>query len=133
MDWLTDNPDRFHLEVSLLKQVYPEVNLVKQHGRLRARMKIKWRRTVYSGELVFPRDYPFGEIQAYVLDPRIRNSPHRYSSKELCLSHDNVTPETLAIHVADWLVEWIAAFEQWKRTGTWPDRVRKSNRRRGRP
>jgi len=132
MDWLHDDRERLSLEVNTLKRVYPEAQLVKKDGLLRARVKIKAGKTIYHTELVFPRDYAFGEIDAFIRKPRIVNSPHRYGDKSLCLSHGDVTPETLAIHVLDWVVEWCVAYEKYKRTGMWPARVRKSNTRKGR-
>ena len=132
MNWVDDNPQRLSLEVNTLKQVYPEVELLKLKGLLRARVKIKAGKTIYHTELVFPKDYPFGRIDAFIRKPRIAQAPHRYGDKSLCLSHGDVTSETLAVQVTDWVIEWCVAREEYKRTGVWPDRVRKNNKRKGR-
>jgi hypothetical protein len=132
MDWLVDDKERLSLEVNTLKRVYPEVELVKLDGLLRARVKIRSGKTVYHTELVFPQSYPFGEIDVFIRKPHISSSPHRYADKSLCLSHGDIDTETLAVQVMDWVIEWCVAYERYKRTGKWPARVRKSNKRKGR-
>lgn len=83
--------------------------------------------------LFFPESYPFGEINVFIRKPRIPSStPHLFGDKSLCLSHGDITTETLSAQIVDWTVEWCVAYKKFKRTGRWPARVRKSKKRKGR-
>ena len=86
-----------------------------------------------NSHTVFPESYPFGEINVFIRKPRIPSStPHLFGDKSLCLSHGDITTETLSAQIVDWTVEWCVAYKKFKRTGRWPARVRKSKKRKGR-
>lgn len=128
-----DNPQRFKEERQLLRRVYPECKFVKLEGQLRVRAIITHSGTHYEAELVYPRNFPWDPIRAYIRDPIISDAPHLWGNDELCLDHgEHITPQTTGVQIMDWVIEWVNAYERYQRTGDWPDRVRKNLKRKGR-
>lgn len=75
---------------------------------------------------VYPSDYPFGEIYAYILEPFLPATDHRFEDGHLCLyGHEGKgegfeSGKTTALTVVAWTSAWLHAYEIWRITGTWP-------------
>jgi len=92
-------------------------------GRLRTRGA-----NVYTVAVSVPRNYPFGELKAFVIDPFISATEHRFNDGRLCLygGHGGGAGEkyeagrTGPVSVIAWTAAWLHAYESWKKTGKWP-------------
>ena len=80
----------------------------------------------YLVATAYPTDYPFGEIKAYVLDPYIPATEHRFQDGHLCLyDHEGKGgafegSKSTAITIVAWTAAWLHAYEIWCKTGKWP-------------
>lgn len=80
----------------------------------------------YTIVVVYPKDYPFGEIRAYVESPYIPATDHRFQDGRLCLyGHEGKGEgyekgKTSAVTVVAWVAAWLHAYEIWSLTGQWP-------------
>jgi hypothetical protein len=80
----------------------------------------------YLVAVVYPKDYPFGEIRAYVLEPYIPATEHRFKDGHLCLyDHDGKggrfeSAKSTAVTVIAWTAAWLHAYEIWQQNGKWP-------------
>ena len=120
MSWYIRDPGRFELEKRLLRQFHPDVKLVKKKGLLRIHKHVRGSKATYVGELIYPKRFPYSEIEPYLLSPKIRRSPHEFSDGQLCLHHsEDVGPETTGKVFCDWFVQWVRHYEKWLRTGHW--------------
>lgn len=89
----------------------------------------------YSVAVVYPPNYPAaGEIRAYVAELAKHDDyiPHMYTDGHLCLySNDHggggegVGSETTAVTVVAWAAAWLNAYEVYKRSGSWPEKMRR--------
>lgn len=83
-------------------------------------------RRSYLIAVVYPKDYPFGEIKAYVLEPYLPTTEHRFKDGHLCLyDHDGKgggfeSEKSTAVTVIAWTAAWLHAYEIWQKTGKWP-------------
>lgn len=69
---------------------------------------------------VFPASYPSGRIKVYAPDERFpSNTPHIYpgSGFELCLDHNDFTPDDTLSTVLGWTLQWIALYDNFLATG----------------
>lgn len=89
--------------------------------------KIKtYSQTNYVVAIVYPKDYPFSEPRAYVLQPFIPATEHRFKDGHLCLyEHEGrgqgfESGKTTAVTVVGWTSAWLHAYEIWRKTGNWP-------------
>ncbi len=85
--------------------------------------------TEYSLAVVYPPNYPHGEIKAFVVELMNEATPHKYYDGHLCLySNDHggggegLGQETTAATITAWAAAWLNAWEVYKRSGTWPGR-----------
>lgn len=85
--------------------------------------------TEYSVAVVYPANYPYGQIRAFVRELQGVSTPHRYIDGHLCLySNDHggggegIGLETTAATIVGWAAAWLNAWEVFKRTGNWPGR-----------
>lgn len=87
--------------------------------------------SVYNVAVVYPKNYPYGEIRAYVMEfLKKKSKKHMYMDGHLCLysnDHDGqrsqgVGKETTAPTVVAWAAAWLNAWEVHARTGRWPGR-----------
>lgn len=81
----------------------------------------------YSLAVVYPKNYPHGEILAFVKELMNISTPHRYRDGYLCLYSNNhggggegYAIETTAVAIVAWAAAWLNAYEVWKRTQEWP-------------
>jgi len=120
MKWYEKDPARFVLEKMLLSQFHPDIKLVKEKGLLHIHKTVRGQNGLYKGKLTYPRNFPYQTIRPYVMSPKIRKSPHRFSSGMLCLHEpDDVGPQTTGKVFCDWFVQWIHSYERWLKTGKW--------------
>ncbi|HPG57895.1 MAG TPA: hypothetical protein PKW98_08750 [Candidatus Wallbacteria bacterium] len=83
---------------------------------------------LYTVALCVPRDYPFGELRAFVIDPYISSTEHRFNDGHLCLygghgggvGQKYESGRTGPVAVIAWTAAWLHAYESWKKTGVWP-------------
>ena len=87
--------------------------------------------TTYSGvdylvAAVYPKDYPFGEIRTYILDPYLPTTEHRFQEGHLCLyDHQGKgqgfeSGKSTVVTVIAWTAAWLHAYEIWQKSGSWP-------------
>ena len=92
-------------------------------GKLRTRSA-----NLYTIVISVPRNYPFGELRAFVIEPFIPATEHRFNDGHLCLygGHGGETGakyetgRTSPVSVIAWSAAWLHAYESWKKTGKWP-------------
>ncbi len=86
---------------------------------------------VFNVAVVYPENYPYGEIKAFVMEfMKEKSSKHMYMDGHLCLysnTHDGgksqgVGMETTAPTIVAWTAAWLNAWEVYSRTGRWPGR-----------
>lgn len=83
---------------------------------------------IYTVAIAIPRNYPFGEVKAFVIDPCISVTEHRFNDGHLCLygGHGGESGQkyesgrTGPVTVIAWTAAWLHAYECWKKTGKWP-------------
>jgi hypothetical protein len=83
--------------------------------------------TEYGVAVVYPKNYPHGQIKAFVTELMEVSTKHKYTDGHLCLySNDHggggegIGAETTASTVIGWAAAWLNAYEIDKRTGRWP-------------
>ena len=128
------------LETRAMRSSFPAFELrrtqepLRQHGWLVAEVgSIFWTGALktHSGRsyliaMVYPKDYPFGEMKAYVLEPYLPTTEHRFKDGHLCLyDHGGKgggfeREKTTAVTVIAWTAAWLHAYEIWQKTGNWP-------------
>lgn len=128
------------LETRAMKTSFPHFELrraqepLRQHGWLVAdKGGLFWTGSVkthsqrsYLVTVVYPHDYPFGEIKSYVLEPYIPATEHRFKDGHLCLyDHDGKGgrfegSKSTAVTIIAWTAAWLHAYEIWQHTGKWP-------------
>ena len=135
------NPDfqkRLMNESSLMERRFPQFAFFQGDGSysFAPRGTFFWGGTLttnfgteYSLAVVYPPNYPHGQIKAYVNELRGVSTPHKYVDGHLCLySNDHggggegVGDETTAATITAWAAAWLNAWEVYKRSGTWPGR-----------
>ncbi|MGC9454942.1 MAG: hypothetical protein ACP5HU_08750 [Phycisphaerae bacterium] len=122
MAWDKKRPERFALEKRLLGQFHPGVKLIKKGGKWRIIKRYQGRKGTYEAELVYPRNFPYGQVKAYLIRPRAkRSAPHYFAnSRWLCLNEpEDVGVETTGKVYVDWFVKWVKKYERWLETGRW--------------
>lgn len=143
------NDDRSHqalfnkqlaLESRAMRASFPEFELrraeepLRRHGWLVAdKGRLFWTGALkthsqrsYLVAVVYPLDYPFGESWAYILDPYLPTTEHRFKDGHLCL-YDHTGKggrfegeKSTAVTVVAWTAAWLHAYEIWQKTGKWP-------------
>jgi hypothetical protein len=88
--------------------------------------------TEYSVAVVYPRNYPHGDVKAFVRELMDVPTPHKYVDGRLCLySNDHggggegIGAETTASTIVAWVAAWLNAWEVYQRSGEkkiWPGR-----------
>lgn len=141
--WYQRLPGRLQQEVDLMARKFPKfvlqvaeeprqfngqtvVRAGEAHwiGRLRTHAG-----NIYAVVITYPDGYPNEQARAFVVQPHIPASPHRYGDGHLCLySNDHggggqgFTAEvTTAVTYVGWVSAWLHAYEIWARKGVWPE------------
>jgi hypothetical protein len=85
--------------------------------------------TEYSVAVVYPPNYPHGQLRAFVNELMTVSTPHKYMDGHLCLySNDHggggegIGSETTASTIVAWTAAWLNAWEVFQRNGVWPGR-----------
>jgi len=145
--WYERLPERIRQEAELMGQRFPQFVLQKAEeacdyhgwtvanpgqlfwiGRLRVHSG-----TIYGAAVTYPDGYPHEQPRAFVIDPYIPATKHRYGDGHLCLySNDHggagegFTPEvTTAVTFVAWVAAWLHAYEIYRAEGTWPEAIPK--------
>lgn len=69
----------------------------------------------------FPYTYGDGNrVNVYLPDEELpSDTPHVYSDSEICIDHNDFTPETDIIDVLGWTIQWLVLYEDFLKTGRW--------------
>lgn len=119
-----------------MQQKFPQFKLFEGDGQLRyiPRGAAFWGGQLknnfgveYSVAIVYPLNFPQGQIKAYVTELMGVSTPHKYVDGHLCLySNDHggegegTGAETTAVTVVAWAAAWLNAWGVYQHTGTWP-------------
>ncbi len=122
-------------EIPAMKKIFPQFNLCEGDGSFdfTPRGSLFWGGmlktnfdTEYSVAVVYPDNYPHGQIHAFVKELIGVSTPHRYVDGHLCLysndhggGGDGTGRETTAVTIVAWTATWLNAYEVYKRTGSW--------------
>lgn len=141
-NWFDKPPIRSRLETEcrLMEKKHPQFRLMEGDKRYpfagkgtlfwAGRLRTNFGNT-FNVAVVYPTNYPYGEIKAYVMEFMAQKSPkHMYQDGHLCLysnNHDGgksqgIGMETTAPTVIAWTAAWLNAWEVHSRTGIWPGR-----------
>jgi hypothetical protein len=74
----------------------------------------------YRVLVAYPDRFPYEAPKAFILEPEIPHSPHRWSDGSLCLFDPNdrsVTSEITAAKILGWTGLWIFCQEHWEAAG----------------
>ena len=85
--------------------------------------------TEYSVAVVYPRNYPYGQIKSFVRELMTVPTPHKYVDGHLCLYYNDhggggegIGTETTASTIVGWTAAWLNAWEVFQHKGIWPGR-----------
>ena len=113
---------RLEAEVHAMQIQFPQARLAFLPGET-----LVWEvpvRTLTGGRyhvaIKYPRSFPIGEPEVYVLSSRLAHSPHQFSDGRLCLGHA-FARETSALTTAAWATAWLSAYEVYQQTNVWPE------------
>lgn len=125
-------------ESKLMSKLFPQFKLFQSDGsyNFAPRGSFFWGGTLktnfnneYSLAVVYPPNYPYGQIKAFVRELMNVETPHKYMDGHLCLySNDHggggegVGRETTAATITAWSAAWLNAWEVYQRSGEWPGR-----------
>ena len=135
MQWYERDKKRLKIEITAVKDRYPQFELIKlRDGRLAWRGWLRTRRAAdtygrrYGVLVVYPSNYPVDAPRVYVEGiSGIESTPHMFSDGSLCLFYPNDPrqwnpQQSTAVVAISWTAAWLHAYEVWKRTGRWPGR-----------
>lgn len=106
-----------------------EVAVPRRRGK-KPQVQIEWEPQVWQFRIEYPEEYPTRAPKIYVQEPGLAfSTPHRLPGGALCLFSPldgreyGWNPNTgTAATIALWATEWVRAYLNWKKTGTWPGR-----------
>lgn len=124
MKWYKQRQERRKAEIVAIKTIYPKARILIHKGHFVVFLKVPGRRAHYLVKVIYPNDFPYKQPKAYVVEPRIKDAPHRWSDGSLCFHEDYEGPRTSGKIILDLSRKWIEAYERWVDTGRWPKRVR---------
>jgi hypothetical protein len=125
MIWYKQNPLRFECEILLLKKYYPQTRIFIERGRLIVYHKVKGRKDKYLIKIIYPDDFPYRHLAAYIIKPKLPNlyeEIHRFEDDgSLCLAPpDQMGPQISGMVCCGWSIDWVAGYEVYKKTGVFP-------------
>jgi len=116
------NEARLQLEIMEMKKRFPSFRVVSLlGGMLGFRGSLRPRTSVYEILVVLPPTYPHEAPRVFPVFPQIVSPKHQYKSGALCyhLSHEWSPQYTVCVAIG-WVSHWLAAHEQFVKTGHWP-------------
>ena len=134
MHWYQKLPGRLLKEQEIVKSSFPQAKLVRVgDGNLAWVLYLRTNSDrEYLIEIIYPDRFPSAYPLAFVLKPKIKMALHQYNDGHLCLFSTTDRPErtyipekTTAVTIIVWTAAWLASYEIWQRTGTWPERRRR--------
>ena len=88
----------------------------------------------YKITVEYPADYPNSAPLVYPDDLPDTGIPHTFSDGRMCLYdpseaaysglHKYVPFDTTIADIIAWAAKWLAAYEEWRQTGSWPGPAR---------
>ena len=115
--------ERLDKELELLDYEFPEMALeFTDDGTVVVSGFIGLSELLKNSYLVaaeFPYTYGDGSrIRVYLPEEKLLSgTPHIWSDGEICIEHNNFTPETDIIDVLGWTIEWLALYEGFLEKG----------------
>lgn len=125
MKWYKQRPQRCKAEMMAIKRIYPKARILEYKGHLLIFLKVPSRKTRYLIKVVYPGDFPYGQPRAYVIEPKIKDAPHRWPDGRLSVHEDHEGPHTSGKIILDLTKKWIEAYEKWLDTGRWTKKIRR--------
>ena len=91
-------------------------------GSVMALIALETGRRVYTLAVSFPESYPSHMPEVHVRKPRLASSPHRYPNDRICYLHPHMWNPGRhdLMFVIQRAAKWLAKYEVYLRTGTWP-------------
>jgi hypothetical protein len=120
MKWYERKPERYNAEVKLIMRNHRKARLFIDKGRLVVFLKIRGRKADYIAKIIYPEEFPYEQPEAYIVEPRIKEAPHRWSDGHLSIHGIKDGPDISGKIILDWTKLWVLAFENWLDTGRWP-------------
>lgn len=114
-------------EIAILREKISDTSskiINHKTGRVECYVKLKPTpfSPTYTAKVIFDRSfYP----DVFIVSPEISSkSPHLYPHKKLCLHYpkdDSWNDDShIATHLVPWISHWLACYEIWQITGSWP-------------
>jgi ubiquitin-protein ligase len=120
--WFERLPERFRLEVKLIKQFYPNSKVTQNNRRIEVYLKFRWGRKLYNLLMYYPNRFPYEQPEVIILSPKLFPAPHMFRDGRLCLwGVDDVGPQTSGKVILDWACGWIRSYEEYRSTNKWPE------------
>lgn len=136
--WYEKDERRLRIEIMGVKSKFPQFELyvAGRDYRMLRKGVLFWQgslRTnfgsVYTAIIVYPENFPYGEIKSYIQELLDKKTPHKYADGHLCLYHadmrrgwEGADKGTTAVTIIAWTAAWLNNYENWKRTGEWVGR-----------
>ena len=123
MNWIENYPERFKLEIKLMKK-YTNARLVRTRNGL-----LQWKENIitkfnnpYTIAITYTQHYPHVAPEAKILKPRIPSDIfyHLYAKGIICLlpaSYYSTSHTSLSLR--NRAVAWCNFFDIYKKTGRW--------------
>lgn len=114
--------ERLQLECELLSLDYPQTKVIRcSDNRIRVEGYLG-PNNLCSGRYYvvaeYPDNYPYGRIRVWCPYEKFPwGTSHRYTDGDLCLEHDDFTPDDTMATVLGWTLQWLALYENFLRTG----------------
>ncbi len=77
-------------------------------------------------KILYPDEYPNRAAEAYIVKPKIYSEKHQFEDGQLCLFNPKDgteygwNPNSTAVTVAAWGIQWLYAYYTWRSMGRWP-------------
>lgn len=119
---------RLQHEVVTMRLKFPQFRLVENQRMTEQFSWVGWvkpKRRQYMIEIAYPANYPEAEPKIYVHRPALPpGTPHVYSDGSLCAHISQWIPNrSTAIQMVSIAALYLHDYEEWQRTGIWPNRI----------
>lgn len=122
MTWYRRDPQRFALEVDLLRRA-TDGKFARIDETLIFDEDVEVGAVRFGVHIVFPDNFPFAPPRAFVRYPVIPPSveTHQFTNGALCLhAEDEWCPKNTGLWVRNRAVAWLHALVEFSNTGNWP-------------
>ena len=114
--------ERLALETELLTMDYPQMTVVEcRDGKIRVEGHLGPNELCDKSHYVvseYPSNYPHGRVRVWCPKESFPyGTPHRFKDDALCVDHGDLSPDDTMSTVLGWTVQWLALYEEFRRTG----------------